>query len=212
MRHSLSLFIIALMTATTVVMGTVIGSNAPLVGAQTVLEPEVIALQVYEQLPNFPKENQYLYRTKKQPATDNTLVSRLIRYHTYNRSRSPQYRLDWKITLADYLGVNDYMTPRNYPGAAFLNTNPIEQDQALIQALNRDERNELINTIVAVFSPDVATQPTSGTQSPPAPTPAVIVAPSENAADLLSPRNRDNAKSPENPTGAARFLLPDETP
>lgn len=203
------------MTATTVVMGAMISSNPSLVQAQSVLEPEVVAFQVYEQLPNLPKENQYIHRKKKQRASDNTLVSRLIRYHAYNQSRSPQYRLDWKITLADYLGVNEYMTPRNYPGADFLKNNPIERDQALVRSLNHDERNELIQTLVEVFSPEIATRtspPALNPQSTSAPTPTERVTPSENAADLFSPRKPSEADSSEKPTGAARFLLPNETP
>ena len=66
-------------------------------------QPELLAPQVYEKLPDFPLENQYRFRQRKGVATNNTLIKRLIQYHNLNRGRSPEFRLDWKITLADYL-------------------------------------------------------------------------------------------------------------
>jgi hypothetical protein len=217
MRHPLSLFIIALMTATTVVMGAVILSNPSLVQAQTEIKPEFVAAQFYERLPDFPKENQYLRKGKKTAAADNTLVSRLFSYHTVNQSRSPQYRLDWKITLADYLGINEYIiNPKNYPGAAFLKTNPFEQDQAILQSLSREERNQVIDTVVSIINSEIgAERPQSTPPNQSEPSPATTNrTPSEKATDLLlNPTAPSQGEATlEQPTGAARFLLPDEAP
>ena len=218
MRHPLSLFTIALMTATTVVMGAVILAQIPGAQAQTFSKPEQQALLVYEAIPNFPKENQYRHSRKRKVVEDNTLISRLIRYHVYNKGRSAKYRLDWKITLADYLGINDYMSEREYPGAKFLKTSPMETDLAKIQELTPAERNQLIQAIVDVYDPEVAS-----VQSPMAPTPLKAqpeeqnsidstASPSESAGDLLAPGRPTKTKTQPKPSGPAQFLIIDEAP
>lgn len=116
------------------------------------VSPRDIWRQVYQQLPNLPLENKYISKETRKVASDNTLVTRLINYHVYVKGRAPNYRLDWKLTLADYLGANDIMWEEAYPGFENLRKNPIEGDRAAIQRLNRQQRNALIQTLVNAFT------------------------------------------------------------
>ena len=77
--------------------------------------PSSIAAQVYERVPGLPREDRYISRETNKTDKDSTLVSRLIRYHDTVKGRSTNYRMDWKITLADYLGINDYFVEGRYP-------------------------------------------------------------------------------------------------
>ena len=116
---------------------------------------------VYKQLPNLPLENKYVSRESGKVSPDNTLVSRLIEYHIYVKGRAPNYRLDWKLTLADYLGVNELIQDTTYPGAKTLRQNPIEGDRAAINRLNRQQRDALVQSLVSVFTPNTSTSPSS---------------------------------------------------
>lgn len=130
-------------------MGTLgLMSGMALAQSQT---PTAIAKSVYEHLPNLPLENQYIRSETNKQAVESTLVSRLIAYHVSVKGRSPLYRLDWKITLADFLGANDYIVEETYPGKAFLKSNPMQKDQAALQKLTRTERNALIQSLVDGF-------------------------------------------------------------
>lgn len=131
--------------------------------------PEDTWEQVYRRLPNLPRENQYINRELREVRPNNTLVSRMIRYHVYIKARPVNYRLDWKLTLADYLGANELIDDRTYPGADTLDRNPLDGDRAIIQKLNRAQRDELVQVLVDVFSPRVET---------PAASPASSIAPS----------------------------------
>ena len=111
--------------------------------------------QVYKQLPSLPKENQYINKETGKVAPENTLVSRLIRYHVYVKGRPVNYRLDWKLTLADYLGVNEVMEESRYPGHDTLRSNPIDGDRTAINRLNRAERDALVQTLVKIFNGSV---------------------------------------------------------
>jgi len=119
---------------------------------------------VYKQLPNLPLENKYVSRESGKVNPDNTLVNRLIEYHVYVKGRSPNYRLDWKLTLADYLGANELIQDTTYPGAKTLRQNPLEGDRAAINRLNRQQRDALVQSLVNVFTPNTSTSPT--TESP----------------------------------------------
>lgn len=121
--------------------------------------------QIYQRLPGFPLENQYVNRATGKVDPNNTLVSRLIRYHYYGKGRPVNYRLDWKFTLADYLGVNEPIDASTYPSADNLKQNPFERDRAVITTLDRKQRDALIQALVAVFSP-------SENASSPIPSPA----------------------------------------
>jgi hypothetical protein len=116
------------------------------------LRPSEVPSLVYKQIPTLPIENQYINKETKKVDKDNTLVSRLMRYHLYLKGRPASYRLDWKLTLADYLGVNDIMDPATYPSREKLNINPMEGDIKAIQALSRADRDALAQTMTDLFN------------------------------------------------------------
>jgi hypothetical protein len=136
------------------------------------ISPSDVWRQVYQQLPDFPKENKYISKETGKVAEDNTLVSRMIRYHVYVKERTPIYRLDWKLTLADYLGVNEIMYDVTYPGNDTLRENPIEGDRAAITRLNRHQRDAVAQVLANIFNPNSSTplltpQPNTSTPKPP---------------------------------------------
>jgi len=130
------------------------------------LDPDSVWQQIYTKLPDLPRENQYINRETGKVATDNTLVGRLIRYHIYLKGRSPIYRLDWKLTLADYLGVNGTLDDAEYPSYATLKKNPAEGDVAAINRLNRSQRDALIQALVDTFTPPSMRSPEPALPSP----------------------------------------------
>lgn len=160
--------------------------------------PNNVWQQVYEQLPDLPLENQYISRETGDIVSDNTLVDRFIRYHIYVQGRPPIYRLDWKQTLADYLGVNEFIEATTYPSGDTLTTNPMEGDIAAINSLNRAQRAALVETIVNIFnaaystpatapqSPDLGSPSPQPSSTSPAP-PPVLREPQPGDAELLSP-------------------------
>ncbi|MEG4024731.1 hypothetical protein [Microcoleus sp. S13C4] len=108
---------------------------------------------VYEKLPDLPIENNYISKETGKVDPTNTLVGRLIRYHVFVKGRPPNYRFDWKLSLADYLGATpDYLVESVYPGNDVLRSNPMEQDRAAIQRLNRVQRDALVQALVDVFT------------------------------------------------------------
>ena len=121
------------------------------VSGQT-LRPEQAAEMVYEKFPDLPKENQYRSAETGEINPEHTLISRFIRYHRDFKRRSPQYRLDWKVTLADYLGVNQSPRESNYPGST-LETNPLAQDIEVIRQLSRRQRQKLVDLLVEIYNP-----------------------------------------------------------
>ncbi|HIK16037.1 MAG TPA: hypothetical protein IGS53_12235 [Leptolyngbyaceae cyanobacterium M33_DOE_097] len=143
---------------------------------------------VYQQLPDIPKENQYISAETNQVDENDTLVGRLIRYHLYEKQRPPFFRLDWKLTLADYLGVNELMEPTTYPSAKQLKINPMEGDIAAIKRLNRAQRNALVQALTDAFSSvrPAQFQDNSPTAKPTA-TPKAPSVKGPGGADLLRP-------------------------
>ena len=115
------------------------------------VNPTMTAAQVYEQLPNFPLENQYVSSDTGTPATKDTLVSRIIRYHIYIKERPTNFRLDWKLTLADYLGAFERISADRYPDYG-LRENPLVGDRTVIQALSYEQRDRLVNVLYEVFT------------------------------------------------------------
>ncbi|MGC9503493.1 hypothetical protein [Baaleninema sp.] len=113
--------------------------------------------RVYEVLPELPRENEYTNVESGEIDPDNTLIGRLIRYHLYVKGRPYQYRLDWKLTLADYLGENELMNEAVYPGYDTLDTNPMEGDRAAIQSLTPQQRDDLVHVLVSIFYPNYLT-------------------------------------------------------
>jgi len=140
--------------ATVIVMAGVFfpGLQAELAAQQSVSIGDVWP-KVYQQLPDFPKENQYISKDTGKQASTNTLVSRLMAYHVYVRGRAPIYRLDWKLTLADYLGINEPIYDSNYPGNETLRKNPLDGDTAVIRRLNHTQRDALVQALVNAFNP-----------------------------------------------------------
>ncbi len=112
--------------------------------------------KVYQELPDLPKENQYISRDTGEAASEDTLIGRLIRYHVYVKGRSPLSRFDWKLTLADYLGVNDRMLESQYPGAGSLRENPLNGDRETLKTFKRKQRQELVDTLVYLFDPNAS--------------------------------------------------------
>lgn len=135
--------------------------------------PEDASQRVYERLPNLPRENQYVSKETGKVDERNTLATRLMRYHIFVKRRPPMYRLDWKLTLADYIGANEYLVESQYPSANTLNQNPMESDRAAIEKLTRAERDTLVNVLVSIFNPNRNPQAPGSTSStsPSQPTP-----------------------------------------
>lgn len=160
------------LTALTVFVSIVFSSGLEILFSPTFAiaqptRPQDVWRQVYQILPDLPLENQYVSKETGKPATENTLVSRLIRYHVYVKGRPPNYRLDWKMTMADYLDTNDFMTESAYPGYDSLRQNPMEGDRTIIRKMNRAQRDALVNALVTVFNPN----PSPATPSQPVPAP-----------------------------------------
>lgn len=120
--------------------------------------PPDVAQFVYKRVPTLAQENQYIRSENNKQAIESTLVSRLVQYHNSTKGRSPNYRLDWKITLADYLGLNEVIQPETYPGYAFLKKNPLESDRIVIQKLNASQRNALVQALVDAYGGSRATE------------------------------------------------------
>ncbi len=152
--------------------------------------PRDIWRQVYEQLPNLPLENKYVNKETGKVDAENTLVNRLIGYHVYVKGRTPNYRLDWKLTLADYLGANELIQEDVYPGNETLRENPIAGDRAVIESLNRQQRDALVQTLVNIFNPSSPTPAKTPAQPSTTPSPAAI----------------PNSRQPR--PGDARLLMP----
>ena len=129
------------------------------------LRPNDVAAQVYQLIPELPLENEYVSQETQEVATNNTLISRFIRYHQYVKNRPVKFRLDWKFTIADYLEANEQISYERYPGSKTLTTHPLESDRAVIYNLSRSQRNQLINTLVSIYNPNTASTPNPTTES-----------------------------------------------
>jgi hypothetical protein len=174
------------------VAGTLVSHHCgltPPVFAQSV-RPEFVSEVVYQRLPDLPKENQYISIDTGEIAPDNTLITRLVRYHQDVQKRPPQYRLDWKLTLADYLGVNQSIQEERYPGKSTLTVNPMEADIKILRSLNRRQRDELVNVIVSVYSSQSTESNNSPSNNQPSPQPS----PSPNNPSLSQPGDADLLK------------------
>jgi hypothetical protein len=124
--------------------------NAQPVNAQP-LRVQDVWQQVYQRLPDIPLENQYVSRETGNVENENTLVRRIVQYHVFQKGRPITYRLDWKLTLADYLGINEFMDQDRYTGANTLTPNPLAGDQAAVKRLTRAQRDALVQTLVDVM-------------------------------------------------------------
>lgn len=187
------LFTIACLTGL-LVLGTGVNVvNTSLSFAQTP-RPQELWQQVYQKLPDLPLENKYVSKETNKVDPNNTLMTRLLQYHLYVKGRPPGYRLDWKLTLADYLGANELIDEAAYPGNATLNSNPLEGDRAAISRLNRKQRNDLVQTLVSLFN--------QNTRSPASSTP-----PEVNSSPPPTNPNPSNSPLPPRPGDAQRLKL-----
>lgn len=148
--------------------------SPPVISNTSSVRVEEAAAIVYQQLPYLPKENQYRRLDTGEIDPNHTLVSRFIRYHQDVKKRQTRYRLDWKITFADYLGVNELIDPDKYPGKLTLQTNPAATDIKAIQVLNRRQRQELVDLLALIYKPKASANPAPPKASPtPQATPSV---------------------------------------
>lgn len=118
-----------------------------------VLQPEAVAANIYERFPDLPLENQYINQNTGE-AESSTLVGRIIRYHQYVKRRPNGFRLDWKLTLADYLGVNEPVEESRYPGHVNLQVNPYAGDIEAVKSLDLRQRNEIVEALVSIYDPE----------------------------------------------------------
>lgn len=156
------------------------------INAQT-LRPEMVAPEVYQLLPDFPKENHYIRQEINLVDENNTLLNRLITYHQFTKRRPTSFRLDWKLTLADYLGVNEKILLDSYPGYNTLTVNPLPGDLKAINSLNLRQRNQLVEVLVNIYQPQ--SDPANPT-SQPTPSPSTqpsLPLPQPGDAELLRP-------------------------
>ncbi len=130
--------------------------------------PTDVAKLVYRRVPTLALENQYIRADSNKQAIESTLVSRIVQYHSSVKGRSPLYRIDWKTTLADYLGIHEVIQPETYPGYAFLKKNPLDSDRISVHKLNAAQRNALVQSLVDAFT---GSQTASGAVKAPAPLP-----------------------------------------
>lgn len=158
--------------------------------AQVPIRPSQVWRVVYEKLPELPKENHYVRRETGEVDADNTLMRRLLRYHIFVKSRPPNYRLDWKLTLADYLDANEFISESIYPGHDLLRENPRDGDRAAIARLNRQQRDALVEVLVTIYNPNYQRKPVPTRESAPerAPVPSrPPIQPQPGDAQLLMP-------------------------
>ena len=142
----------------------VIAQLSPTLG-QTV-SPDMVVRQVYQNLSFLPLENEYISQTSGDVVSQNTLILRLLRYHEYVKNRPLNYRFDWQLTFADYFGINEPMRADRYPGYETLTVNPQERDREIITSLTRQQRNDLIDTLVAIYNPQTETTPEQPATNP----------------------------------------------
>ena len=168
-------------------------NSSSVVFAQS-LRPEKVSAQVYQAIPNFPLENNYTNKETQEIATENTLITRIVRYHQYVKTRPTVFRLDWKLTLADYLGKNEIIKRGRYPGYSTLTENPLKADRQVISNLTMEQREELVNVLVSIYNPNH--QNSSTTQSPT----------EENSSSSTKKDSSPSFQLPQR--GGAELLLP----
>ncbi len=183
--------LIILMVVSIIVLASRVGiTPSNLLGIEPAMaqriSPGDVWQKVYQQLPDLPKENKYISKETGKVAENNTLASRLIRYHIYVKERAPNYRLDWKLTLADYLGANEIMYETNYPGNDTLRQNPLESDRKAIANLTRRQRNTLVQVLTNIFNQNYQNTPTPTSNTTPSPSNSTIPKqPQQGGAQLL---------------------------
>ena len=108
--------------------------------------------------------------------------------------RDRTYRFDWQLTFADYFGINEPIRESRYPGHRTLVENPLEGDRQIITSLTREQRNQLIDGLLAVYEPEssatntVVTPENSGESEPN----SQPQRPQRGSAELLLPAKINN--------------------
>ncbi len=185
-------FCLGLLLSVIVNMG--IGFPLLSLSAQSI-RPEAAAPRVQEQLSFLALENDYIGRESGKVSSNNTLLLRLIRYHEFVKSRPLTYRFDWQLTFADYFGINEPIRESRYPGHRTLVENPLEGDRQIITSLTREQRNQLIDGLLAVYEPEssatntVVTPENSGESEPN----SQPQRPQRGSAELLLPAKINNS-------------------
>lgn len=157
------------------------------------LQVEEAAAIAYQRLPYLPKENHYVRRETQAVDEEFTLANRFIRYHLNVKKRLPSSRLDWKLTFADYLGINEAIKAEQYPGNSTLTDNPLEGDREAISRLNRRQRAEIVDLLASLYNPPLETAGTASPSQPQPPQPAPAATPAKPSlsqpgdAQLLMP-------------------------
>ncbi len=116
--------------------------------------PSQVTKLFYQSQPKFPQG-----ATNADQSSPQNLIRRLVTYHIYIKGRSPYSRFDWKLTVADYLGVNETIRAEEYPGREELAKNAYLDDQKLISQLPRSQREALIQTMLTIYRQDTAREP-----------------------------------------------------
>jgi hypothetical protein len=164
--------------------------------------------RVYELMPDLPRENQYIDRVTGAPVPNSTLVTRLIHYHLFIKSRAPNYRLDWKLTLADYLDANEWISPSLYSSADTLQPNPLNGDKAAIGGLNRAQRDQLVTALVSIFSGNSPSSDSTSGNSTSAPSGDRPSSNTISPVQSVAPSPSSSPAPVQTQPGAAQLLLP----
>lgn len=173
---------------------------------------------VYQAMPDLPLENQYINRNTGEVDEDYTLIRRLIRYHVYVKNRPPLFRLDWKLTLADYLTVtdpntgqtvsaNERISSETYPGNDVLTIalsdvptlSVLDGDRAAIARLTPEQRDRLVEVLAMIFNPSYAASVEAHAAN------EVTPDPTSNPASMPD-SGRDLPRAPQ--AGDANLLIP----
>ncbi len=142
-------------------------------GMSQIQRPETVAQQIYQAMPDLPKENNYTRRDTGAIDPNNTLISRFLRYHQDTKKRFTLIRFDWQLTLGDYLGVNEKINEENYPGQATLTVNPMAADIKAINSFNRRQRQQLVTLLVKIYNPTILPQENPNPSPNPSPSPSL---------------------------------------
>lgn len=129
-------------------MGRLMVLGVALAGATLLVEPAFAqrirdiperSAQIYELMPDLPEASE-----------DGKWLQRVLLYHVRTKGRLANSRFDWRLTFADFLGVNDPIYTDQYPPDG-TEVNPLNGDRDLFQAMTRHDRNEFLAAILEVY-------------------------------------------------------------
>ena len=103
--------------------------------------------QIYELMPDLPGYDD-----------DTKWLQRVLLYHVRTKGRLTNSRFDWRLTFADFLGVNDPIYADQYPSGD-TELNPLNSDREQFQTLTRQDRNEFLAAILQVYGNNSVTNP-----------------------------------------------------